>query len=833
MSFSVAAFAVGGAVAAAGPIIIHLLHRRRFRTVDWAAMQFLRQAVRQSRRILHLRDLLLLILRTAAVLLFGFAMARPFFSSGPASFGAGDPVHAVVLVDNSLSMAYRSTSGTLLDDAKEKCRRFVEALPPGSRAAILPVCSDPSEYSLDPTVNKQTALEALDAIRPVDRRAAADAAIELAKQALRRLPDLPNKRVVFVGDAQKINFSADGLAKRAAELGDVQIAVVRPDVLDNAWVAELRCEDGVAVGAAPAEFTAVLRYEGPSRRSGVQVALAVDGVLVESRAVDLEPNARQLVSFNYTFPKSETSEAVRFADVAVSLNEDRLPADDVRHLVVPIVEPLAVVYVTDQGPASDQPEAAAGRGLWIQRLLAPVVERGDAAPKLVRITHVAPSALDATLVQAARLIILAGLRTPGDKVPLLREYVERGGQLLIAAGDDFDPAAWHDLAWRDGAGILPCPLAAKVVSYVNADPPKALHFDPATLGHRYFRLEEAADDELADLYAAPAFFAVVAAEPKPEAIERLKATETARIVKQRDDRAAAAKLPAGQAMPVVPPPLRLSWVEPPADRDHERPPAELVERGLPVVVGRYDDGLPFLVERRIDRGTVVLCTTGLQSEWNTLALSRAVIVLDRLARDLLGRTLPKRNFDTTEPVLIPTGPTGSGTYFQLVRPGDRREPLVVDALGDDKYALVLRNLADRGVYHIAARTAEAGTGDAVAERTLWKLVLAVAGPEAESHLAPIAREEGMGKTEVKDVRWVADGLELDVAGATVRGQYLWKWLMTAVLCCLLGELALLKWMRPAAAAGTAGVPARLDEANVKGHAPRAGEDARDPGETTR
>jgi hypothetical protein len=105
VTFSVAAFAVAGAVAAVGPFVIHLLHRRRFRTIDWAAMQFLRQAVKQSRRILHLRDILLLVVRTLAILLFGLAMARPYLSSGSGSFGAGEPVHAVIVVDNSLSMA--------------------------------------------------------------------------------------------------------------------------------------------------------------------------------------------------------------------------------------------------------------------------------------------------------------------------------------------------------------------------------------------------------------------------------------------------------------------------------------------------------------------------------------------------------------------------------------------------------------------------------------------------------------------------------------------------------------------------------------------------------
>lgn len=806
MTFSVAAFAAAGAAAALGPIVIHLLHRRRFRTVDWAAMQFLRQAVRQSRRILHLRDILLLILRTAAVLLFGLAMARPYFSSGSGSFGAGEPVHAVVLLDNSLSMAYRTTSGTLLDLAKAKCRRFIEALPPGSRTAVVPVCSDPTEYSLEPAATKQGALEALDAVRSVDRRAGIDAALELGKQALRRLPDMPNKRTVLVGDGQKINFPADGAAARAAELGDVQLVVVRPDVVENAWVAELRAVDGVAAAGAATEFAAVVRYEGPARRSGVQVTLAVDGATVETHVIDLEPGSRRLVTFTHKFPSGDgaTAAGPRFADVAVSLSNDRLAEDDERHLVVPIVEPLPILYVSDYGPDMEVPEAAAGRGLWIQRLLAPVVERGETEPKAVRITHVAASSLDATLVQNARLIVLAGLRTPGDKVVLLRDYVEQGGQLLITAGDDFDPSAWTEAAWLDGGGILPAPLAPKVASVLDAENARPLRLDRATLGHRWFQLEGAGDDELNDLYSAPAFLAVVAAEPTDAAVAKLAATETARIVARREARAAAAKQTTAVAS--IPPTLRLPWIEPAADRDHELPPDELASRSIPSVVGRYDDGLPFLVERRLDRGSVVLCTTGLQSAWSTLTMSRAVVVLDRMTRDLLGRTLPKRNYDTNETALVPTRPTGSGTYYQLARPGDRREAIVVDALGDDKYALVLRNLADRGVYRLTARQAAANVGDAVVEQTVWTVPIAAGGPEAESHLAPVDEAKGMGESNTPDVRWVDAAHEINVAGASVRGQNLWKWLMAAVVACLLAELGVLRWMRPAAASSTEASP---------------------------
>jgi hypothetical protein len=74
-------FAIAGLAAAAGPVIIHLLNRQRYRVVEWAAMDFLRQAVRRNRRIMRIRDLLLLALRTVVVVLFGLAMARPYFSA--------------------------------------------------------------------------------------------------------------------------------------------------------------------------------------------------------------------------------------------------------------------------------------------------------------------------------------------------------------------------------------------------------------------------------------------------------------------------------------------------------------------------------------------------------------------------------------------------------------------------------------------------------------------------------------------------------------------------------------------------------------------------------
>src|SRR5439155_18375365 len=126
-------FAAAGAICACAPVIIHLLNQRRYRVVKWAAMDFLRQALQQNRRILQLRDILLLVLRTAAILLFGLALARPYFAARFEAFDERQPLHAVILIDNSLSMAYESLDGSLLDKAKERARQLIEKLPAGSR----------------------------------------------------------------------------------------------------------------------------------------------------------------------------------------------------------------------------------------------------------------------------------------------------------------------------------------------------------------------------------------------------------------------------------------------------------------------------------------------------------------------------------------------------------------------------------------------------------------------------------------------------------------------------------------------------------------------------
>src|SRR5829696_9110442 len=127
-----------GVAAVSVPIIIHLLNRRKFEKVVWAAMRFLKVSVEQNQRRLQIEDLLLLILRCLLLFLLGLALARPTIRS----FGAGgwlgeQKINAVVLVDNSYSMSATDGAKSRFEQAKDAADQAIASLPTGSAVSVL------------------------------------------------------------------------------------------------------------------------------------------------------------------------------------------------------------------------------------------------------------------------------------------------------------------------------------------------------------------------------------------------------------------------------------------------------------------------------------------------------------------------------------------------------------------------------------------------------------------------------------------------------------------------------------------------------------------------
>lgn len=132
--------------AASLPVIIHLINKRRHKTVQWAAMQFLLKATRQSRGKKKLRHLLILTCRTLAIAALAFAAGRPILSAFT-GWGKGTIDTVVLILDRSASMETRVADGrpSLRDTALEELRKTISDLHPNRIVLIDSATGQPQE----------------------------------------------------------------------------------------------------------------------------------------------------------------------------------------------------------------------------------------------------------------------------------------------------------------------------------------------------------------------------------------------------------------------------------------------------------------------------------------------------------------------------------------------------------------------------------------------------------------------------------------------------------------------------------------------------------------
>ncbi len=818
MSFTYNWFAIAGLAAAAGPILIHLLNRRRYRVISWAAMDFLRQAVRRSRRIMQLRDLVLLLLRTACVVLFGLALAQPFLTSARAFFDRDQPLHAVLLIDNSLSMGYNRSGKTVLETAKAAAKGLIERLPTGSRTSILPVCGSAKDFSATGYATKDDAKAAVDSIEVVDREARVPSAISDAVEACKRVNTLRSKQVVLISDQQARNWPS-GIESELKRLPcPLQIVQVGSPDMENTWIEDFHLQDGIGDVTAPGLFVATVRHQGPVPRSDVQVSLKIDGVTVATQSVDLQPDQQREVVFPpYSFDVAAEPDRPVFVTAEVSLNPpDHLEADDHRFLVVPVVSSLPVVFVDQHGADEDRNKNRFGESFDLRRLLAPVTPQEKGEKPLVQVQHVGVDRLDRDILTNARLVVIAGVGSPRANVPLLREYVEQGGSLVICAGGDFDPVAWNELAWQDGLGILPVPLKPEAVGQVPGStnrPLRPFQIDFDSLHHDYFLLEQTSREDLRDLYQSPYFFKAIDSDASETVKQQVVRAMSEKLEKDRkalaeidqqlqklaekEARGSSAAADAGrreqlrQARAEIKPQW-LAWAS------YQRQDEDLASRPdllRPEVLASFDNQVPFMIQRKIGRGRVLFVSTGVHTgdqQWNTLAVNHAVLVYDRIFRRMLQESLPARNLASTGRLMVPINGELRRARFTLTAPGGREEAVSVDAVSSDRYGITLANVTQRGIYRLMAYATKE-TPQAAVDSKLWKapLVLAVNGPAGESDLK-LLDERGLAeKVGQAEYLWTSAGQSISLAKAQVYGQDFWQWLILAVIAGGLLELAIL------------------------------------------
>lgn len=108
------------------PIIIHLFNFRRYKTVKFSQVRFLKDVKKQTQSTSRLKHLIVLLLRCIALTALVVAFAQPYLNEDenlPVKGRNG----VIIYLDNSFSMQANAEAGSLLDVAKSKIIEIVDA----------------------------------------------------------------------------------------------------------------------------------------------------------------------------------------------------------------------------------------------------------------------------------------------------------------------------------------------------------------------------------------------------------------------------------------------------------------------------------------------------------------------------------------------------------------------------------------------------------------------------------------------------------------------------------------------------------------------------------
>jgi Aerotolerance regulator N-terminal/von Willebrand factor type A domain len=425
------------------PVIAHLLSRRRFDVVQWAAMQFLDPA-KKTRRRMKLEELLLLLLRIGLIILLVMAAARPWIPGGLLSgFRSSGSRAIVIVIDGSNSMTRTDGLNTLHQNAIRRAVEFLNTLGAGDEVALVDCRDQPRVVIASPLQDISVVADQLQALPPAGGFSDIQLSIERAIAILGRSSAASREVVVFT-DRQRAGWMPDDQIawERVDEM--LQFPAVHPRVWcvdvshqlapmkSNIAVGQIELSRELTVPGFPLRFRTILRNASDAPVS-VPVTLKLDGqtLMEQKQDVTIPGKGEVTVEFEHTLRQTGT----RTISVVVQPANDAIAADNQSDAAVKVMAALPVLLINGT-PARD----AVGRATFFAE-----VALSDAGRELpwVAATVVEASQVTVGHLRAAQVVVLADVKIlPDDIANELANFAARGNGVLIFCGSNCDPVDW-------------------------------------------------------------------------------------------------------------------------------------------------------------------------------------------------------------------------------------------------------------------------------------------------------------------------------------------------------------------------------------------------------
>jgi len=488
-----------GGLLISAPIIIHLINRIRYKRVEWAAMEFLLEAMKRNKRKLILEQLLLLLLRIFLVLLTGFLVAR--FVGETLGRGSGSSGFHYLLLDDSLSMTDRwtepngetSSFKVAVEETKKIARKLSQAN--GVQQMRIVLLSDPASVVFEGSINEQAIEELslkLDALKPGFLHRDALKGMETAGEYFNGI-QVGTKTLHLAGDFREVDWSVgpdkEKLRQGVDRLLEAGVNLSLVDVAhpyrgenrqltihhDNLSVVDFRAESRLAAEGVAVEFSVGIQNFGAAdKKTFLHVKIDGQEDFGASQPVDSLPSGQRTekrFSLILTRKNKPAGAALKSSDksderdrklrmdrefvrIRAEITEDEktgILSDNARELVLEVRSRVPVLVVDGAGADGRLP---GGDSFHVEFALA--------AARAYEVEHRSIDDLEKADLEIYPSIYL--LNIPEIKservINKLRTFVERGGGLVWFLGDRSKPVFFNNLFEKE-KGLFPLLLADK------------------------------------------------------------------------------------------------------------------------------------------------------------------------------------------------------------------------------------------------------------------------------------------------------------------------------------------------------------------------------------
>lgn len=337
-----------GLLAAAIPVIIHLLNLRKLKKIEFSTLAFLKELQKNKIRKIKIKQWLLLVLRVLIILFIVLAFARPALRGlSIAGTTSAAKTTAVLIIDDTFSMSVLSQNGSYFNQAKDFAKKIIEQLKEGDEAALLFLSEKNQRLGLTNDFNSlinELNQKEISYLTPDLNKV-----ITIAAQLVNKSNNF-NREIYLITDFQKNILPSTGIKSDLSELLNENIKLYSFSLSDkkvfNIGIDDLKINNQIFEKNKPITFSVTLsNYSEQNVQNGV-LSLFLNNKRAAQKSFDIEVGKSVLTDVE------ALSDATGFIEVTAEVETDDVEFDNKRFSSLFIPDKILTLIISDENSSS-------------------------------------------------------------------------------------------------------------------------------------------------------------------------------------------------------------------------------------------------------------------------------------------------------------------------------------------------------------------------------------------------------------------------------------------------------------------------------------------------